>query len=719
MKRVVSRKPQIHCLELLNTVATSLFRFCRRVHRSGFSWACRSGAVLVLWFGFASFSQAGNWPLTGATGAHDPTIIKEGARWWCFTTGQGLPVKSSPDGLAWTQGVRLFDTELPWWRTYAPNMGTLDVWAPDLHFFANRYWCFYCVSEFGKNNSAIGLKSCSSILAGDWRDEGLIISSKAGVDAYNAIDPSLTVDSTGAPWLTFGSYFDGIHLVQLDPATMKPMGTNYNIARRINGVEAPNIVYNNGFYYLFVSIDTCCQGVNSTYKIAYGRSTSITGPYVDKNNLPMMSGATSLLDTGDSRYKGPGGEYVYHNGNAWVIARHAYDALNNGAPTLLISDLYFDSDNWPTYTAPALAAPMITTDPLSQTLSPGSNVSFTVAASGSGLSYAWQKNGTTIAGATSATLSLANIQANDNGSYTAVVSNSSGQATSSAAVLLVDTPRLGRIINLSVRSQAGTGSQTLIAGFIIAGSGTKPILVRGTGPTLTNFGVTGVLADPLLDLFSGPTLIAENDSWALAPNLAAIQAVNGHFLGTFVLNPKDAVLLSPLAANSTGYTAQVKGADGGTGVALVEVFDTDTADPGTPEFGAQPRLTNISARSQVGTGGAVLIAGFIINGNVPKRIMLRASGPTLANFGLSGLLADPILELHDVSGRIVAQNDSWSASPNIPQIVAVAGDKLGSYTLDAKDAVLIVTLPPGSYTAIGRGVNDGTGVALIEVFDLD
>lgn len=682
---------------------------------------CKYRSTFLAGLGWlAGFCQgwAGNWPLTGATGAHDPTIIKEASTWWCFTTGAGLPVKYSSDGFAWNQGVRLFEAELPWWRTYAPQMGSLAVWAPDLHFFANRYWCFYAVSEFGKNNSAIGLKSCSSILAGDWRDDGLIIGSKSGVDAFNAIDPSLTIDPMGNPWLVFGSWFDGIHLLQLDPTTMKPMGANYNIARRTNGIEAPNIVFNNGYYYLFVSIDTCCQGVNSTYKIAYGRSTSITGPYIDKNNQPMMNGASSLLDTGDSRYKGPGGQDVYQDGNAWVIARHAYDALSGGAPKLLISDLYFDSDNWPTYTAPALSPPIITTDPVSQTVAPGANVRFSVAASSSNLTYAWQKNGVTIAGATTSTLSLSNVQAGDNGSYTAVVSNSSGQSTSLPAVLLVDTPRQGRIINLSVRSQAGTGSQTLIAGFIISGSGAKPVLVRGTGPTLTHFGLSGVLADPVLDLFSGGTLIAENDSWQAAPNLAAIQAVNGHFLGSYILDPKDTAMLTPLVANSSGYTAQVKGANGETGVALVEVFDTDTADPGTPEFAAQPRLTNISARTQVGTGAGVLIAGFIINGNVPKRVLIRGTGPTLANFGVSGCLPDPLLELHDSTHTLV-QNDSWSSSPHVAEIIAAQGDKLGMFSLDTKDAVLIVTLPPGNYTAIVRGVNDVTGVALIEVFDLD
>ena len=323
-------------------------RFARHVaslfvpQRLVFTAALFAGAIV-------STASAGFWPLTGAVGAHDPTIQKESSTWWCFTTGTGIPVKYSANGLAWNSGVQIFASERSWWRTYAPAMGTNDVWAPDLQRFGSRTYCYYAVSEFGKNNSAIGLTSCSSIAAGDWRDDGMVISSKSGVNAYNAIDPNLTVDASGNPWLVFGSWFDGIHLVRLSTSTMKPTGTIYSIAKRSGGIEAPVIVYANGYYYLFVSIDRCCQGVNSTYKIAYGRSANITGPYVDKNGSQMLSGAATVLDAGNTRWVGPGGQDIYQNGSAWVIARHAYDANNNGTPTLLINDLYWDANKWPTY----------------------------------------------------------------------------------------------------------------------------------------------------------------------------------------------------------------------------------------------------------------------------------------------------------------------------------------------------------------------------------
>jgi len=294
--------------------------------------------------------KAAHWGLSGDVVSHDPTLIREGSLWWSPHTGTGLQMKYSSDGLVWHQGVQIFPRELSWWRTYAPNMGSNDVWAPDIQYYNGRYYMFYCVSEFGKNNSAIGLVSCSSILKGDWTDHGMILYSKQGVHSYNAIDPNMVIDAEGKPWLAFGSWFDGIHIVRLNASTMKPSGTIYSIAYKSGGIEAPSIVYHNGYYYLFVSFGVCCQGVNSTYRIAYGRSTSITGPYVDKNGVDMRNGGGSILDSGNSRWIGPGGQDIYkHSSNSGlVIARHAYDAWNNGTPTLLISDLYI-SNGWPTY----------------------------------------------------------------------------------------------------------------------------------------------------------------------------------------------------------------------------------------------------------------------------------------------------------------------------------------------------------------------------------
>lgn len=294
--------------------------------------------------------SAAHWALSGSLITHDPSIIKEGSTWWIFETGDGVPVKWSSNGTTWNQGTRLIGTAKSWWNTWAPNRSSsLNLWAPDVHYFGGRYWVYYSVSEFGKNNSAIGLLSTTSIAGGGWRDDGFVIGSKSGTNSYNCIDPNLTVDAAGAPWLVFGSWFSGIHIVKLNTSTMKPTGSITRIAARSGGIEGPTIVYRNGYYHLFVSIDNCCNGVNSTYKIAYGRATSITGPYTNASGTAMLSGGVTVLDSGNTQWRGPGGQDVYQNGSAWVIARHAYNANNNGAPTLLISDLNWNSSNWPTY----------------------------------------------------------------------------------------------------------------------------------------------------------------------------------------------------------------------------------------------------------------------------------------------------------------------------------------------------------------------------------
>jgi beta-xylosidase len=157
----------------------------------------RACGVFARWVALAvavASARAAEWPLTGALIVHDPSIIRADDEWWVFSTGAGLHVKHSPDGLSWTQGEPLFKAEPAWWRTYAPAMRKLDVWAPDVHLFRGRFWCYYSVSEFATNHSAIGLLSCTSPGKGEWRDDGFVISS---VDAAGARAPSDPIPSAG------------------------------------------------------------------------------------------------------------------------------------------------------------------------------------------------------------------------------------------------------------------------------------------------------------------------------------------------------------------------------------------------------------------------------------------------------------------------------------------------------------------------------------------
>ena len=288
-------------------------------------------------------NREGFWELTGDTAAHDPSIIKNGNTWYSFTTGTGISVASSNGGLNWGGRRQVFTSAPSWWRTIPGHTDVMNVWAPDVKAYNGRVHLYYAISSFGSRNSAIGYATAATP-AGPFTDHGAVLRSSDS-NNYNAIDPELVIDASGAPWLAFGSFWDGLKMTKLD-GNMRPTGSLHSIGRRSSGIEAPAVTYHDGWYYLFASIDKCCQGVNSTYKIIYGRSRAVTGPYVDRNGRSLADQGGTVLDAGNDRWRGPGGQDV-NEGN--VLARHAYDATANGAPKLLINGLRWDSAGWPTY----------------------------------------------------------------------------------------------------------------------------------------------------------------------------------------------------------------------------------------------------------------------------------------------------------------------------------------------------------------------------------
>jgi len=284
---------------------------------------------------------AATWTLSGAIGTHDPGITKESI-WWIgeTSTAGGIAIKYSADGKAWTQGVPIFGSGLSWWKAY--NGNTASTWAPDISRFNGKTNVFYAVSTFGSTNSAIGLAQATSMATGDWVDKGIIVSSVAGA-SVNAIDPSFVTDASGNPYLSYGSWGNGIYITRLDSTTLKPTGNAYRIATASGGLEGGNIVRNGSYYYLFASKGLCCQGANSTYYIVYGRSTSIFGPYLDQNGVDMKNGGGTVFESSDADYAGSGGQSVANG----VIARHRY-ARSNGASILFISDLNW-VNGWPSF----------------------------------------------------------------------------------------------------------------------------------------------------------------------------------------------------------------------------------------------------------------------------------------------------------------------------------------------------------------------------------
>lgn len=262
-----------------------------------------------------------------------------------------------------------------------------------------------------------------------------------------------------------------------------------------------------------------------------------------------------------------------------------------------------------------------------------------------------------------------------------------------------------RLINIATRAQVGGAAGTPIAGFVISGTGNKSVLTRAVGPGLTAFGVTGALADPSIALVSGTVTTASNDNW-LAADAATFTSV-----GAFALTAgsRDAALVSTLTPGS--YTTPV-GANNGTGITLLEVYDADSAASPTA------RLVNASTRAFVGTGESVLIPGFVISGSGTVRLLIRAAGPALAAFGVTGALADPQISLFSsLSPTALATNDNWSSATNAGAIAAAAASA-GAFTFSSgsRDAALLVDLSAGSYTATVSGVGATTGTALVELY---
>lgn len=362
----------------------------------------------------------------------------------------------------------------------------------------------------------------------------------------------------------------------------------------------------------------------------------------------------------------------------------------------------------------AVVAPAIQAQPLAQEVTLGAAVTLSVTASGSApLAYRWRRNGVDVAGGESGTLAIPRASAADAGAYSVIVSNGAGAVTSSPAdvgVISPDTANPARIANLSVR--AGVGAAPLIVGFAVGGratSGAKTLLVRGVGPALANFGVGNALRDPQIALFSGANSVLANDNWNGSAEVGALAAQ----VGAFPLadgNSRDAAM----AVTSVGgsFTVHVASSDGASGTVLAEIYD------GSSVFsGVTPRLVNVSARGDIG-GGNVLIAGFVVGGPAARTMLIRGVGPTLTQFGVPGALADPQLTLFR-GGASVAVNDNWYDAPNALAMTTAARE-VGAFALNAasRDAAILLSLPPGSYTAQVGGPASAAGAALVEVYEV-
>ena len=239
------------------------------------------------------------------------------------------------------------------------------MWAPDISYFNGKYYLYYSVSAFGKNTSAIGLATNTTLNPKDpefkWQDEGMVIRSIPGRDLWNAIDPNLITDEDGYPWMSFGSFWTGLKLVRLIPNRTRLADPQewYTIARRNRdpytqdenagsaALEAPFIFRKDSMYYLFLSWDYCCRGENSTYKVVVGRSEKVTGPYVDKEDVSLAEGGGSIVIEGDQRWAGVGHNSAYTFDGTDYFVFHAYDSDEGGRSELKIAEMNWDAEGWP------------------------------------------------------------------------------------------------------------------------------------------------------------------------------------------------------------------------------------------------------------------------------------------------------------------------------------------------------------------------------------
>lgn len=327
--------------------------------------------VIALWFVLhpvaALASPLELLELSGDLAVHDPALIKAGDEYYLFCTGgfrgQGIvPIRKSKDLRDWQRDGFVFDKLPEWVADEVPK--ARNAWAPDISHFGGKYYLYYSLSSFGVNDSAIALATNVTLDRADanykWVDEGMVVRSRSGEDDFNAIDPNLVIEDDQNLWLSWGSFWGGIMMRRVDPATGKLSTTDttlHKLAARprsashqtppVEGaLEAPTIIRHGDHWYLFVSFDFCCRGAKSDYKVVVGRSKSITGPYVDREGRPMSAGGGSLvIEAATDHWRGAGHQAVLHDEKTDYLVFHAYSA-ETGRSQLQISTIEWQ-DGWP------------------------------------------------------------------------------------------------------------------------------------------------------------------------------------------------------------------------------------------------------------------------------------------------------------------------------------------------------------------------------------
>lgn len=336
---------------LAAVVATALLAACSAPQGAS-APASSSGSAAGAPAGADAYPQP--LPLSGDfVPVHDPAMVKApDGTYLLYSTGQNLQIRSSKDRQNFTLEGPVWPKGAPWTFSFTSATDRRALWAPDISFHDGTFYLYYSASSFGSRNSAIFLATSPTGLPGTWKNVGLVWRTSER-DDYNAIDPNLHVDDTGW-WLSFGSFWSGLKMVKVNPATGLPIKGEtrlYSLATRprsVDGaVEAPYIVRHDDYYYLFASFDACCRGTSSTYRTMVGRSKTITGPYVDRDGTPMTEGGGTEVLSSHGDIVGPGHPAVLQDGADWLLIYHYY--ADDAAPatgTLAINKLEW-VDGWP------------------------------------------------------------------------------------------------------------------------------------------------------------------------------------------------------------------------------------------------------------------------------------------------------------------------------------------------------------------------------------
>lgn len=335
-------------------------------------WCCscaKAGLIGNLSYSPQISDPLAAYALTGQTSpVLDPSIIRQGSTYYAFSTDVAgsssfgsLPIHCSQDKINWTQCGSVFPAGAPGWVADKVP-GVTRLWAPDISHFNGEYHIYYNGSKLGSQQTVIGLATNSTLdrtdAAYEWVDRGLVLESKNG-DDFNALDPNIFIDSDASIWLTYGSYWSGIKQRQIDPATGLLLAANltrYDLATRPgvpdDAIEAASLIRHGGYYYLFVSVDHCCEPTTAQddYKEAVGRSTSPHGPFVDEAGTPMMNGGGTVLLKGNGVWNAPGGgtAYIDADSGICVLIFHAQDLSQSGTPHVWVKLLQWIED-WPAF----------------------------------------------------------------------------------------------------------------------------------------------------------------------------------------------------------------------------------------------------------------------------------------------------------------------------------------------------------------------------------